>query len=66
MTAPFTLPLDVEVWADREAEIEQLFTELHDLIHGRKSPNRQRDVELVRESQHVLDRMLPPLLEAIR
>jgi hypothetical protein len=30
MTAPFTLPLDIEVWADREAELEQLFTELHE------------------------------------
>lgn len=30
MMAPLTLPLDVEVWADREEEIEQLFRELHE------------------------------------
>lgn len=30
MTAPFTLPLDVEVWADREADLEALFTELRE------------------------------------
>ena len=29
MTAPFTLPLDLEVWADREADLEALFAELH-------------------------------------
>lgn len=43
-----------------------LYTVRCSLLHGRKSPDRQRDVELVRESQHVLDRMLPPLIEAIR
>ncbi len=30
MMPPFTLPLDVEVWADREEEIEALFEELHE------------------------------------
>jgi hypothetical protein len=30
MTAPFTLSLDVEVWADREADLEALFKELHE------------------------------------
>jgi hypothetical protein len=30
MIAPFTLLLDVEVWADREKEVEQLFTELYE------------------------------------
>jgi hypothetical protein len=29
MTAPFTLSLDVEVWADREADLEAL-KELHE------------------------------------
>ena len=30
MTAPFTYPLDIEVWADREADLEALFAELHE------------------------------------
>jgi hypothetical protein len=30
MTAPFTCPLDIEVWADREADLEALFTELRE------------------------------------
>jgi hypothetical protein len=30
MIAPFTLPLDIEVWADHEEEFEQLFVELHE------------------------------------
>ncbi len=30
MIAPFTLPLDVEVWADREADLKALFRELHE------------------------------------
>jgi len=29
MIAPFTVPLDVEVWADREEEIKILFAELY-------------------------------------
>lgn len=28
MIAPFTLPLDIEVWADREEELEALLEEL--------------------------------------
>ncbi len=39
MTPPFTLPLDVEVWADREEEIEALFKELH------KTDPEQGDVQ---------------------
>ena len=30
MMAPFTLSLDIEVWADREADLEVLFKELHE------------------------------------
>ena len=30
MTAPFTYPVDIEVWADREADLEALFAELHE------------------------------------
>ena len=30
MTPPFTLPLDVEIWADREADLEALFQELRE------------------------------------
>jgi len=30
VTPPYTLPLDIEVWADREKEIEALFEELHE------------------------------------
>lgn len=26
-----TFPLDIEVWADREAELEQLFAEHHEM-----------------------------------
>lgn len=26
-----TLPLDIELWADREAELEQLFAEHHEI-----------------------------------
>ncbi len=29
MTPPFTLPLDIEVWADREADLEALMAELN-------------------------------------
>lgn len=29
MSAPFTLMLDIEVWADREEELNALFDELH-------------------------------------
>ena len=29
MSAPFTYPLNIEVWADREADLEALFAELH-------------------------------------
>lgn len=29
MIAPFTLVLDIEVWADREEELEALLEELH-------------------------------------
>ena len=29
MSAPFTLVLDIEVWADREEELNALFDELH-------------------------------------
>ena len=27
---PFTYPLDIEVWADREEDLETLFAELHE------------------------------------
>ena len=30
MSAPFTYPVDIEVWADREADLEALFAELHE------------------------------------
>ena len=30
MIAPFTHSLDVEGWADREADLEALFAELHE------------------------------------
>ena len=30
MTAPYTHPVDMEVWADREADLEALFAELHE------------------------------------
>ena len=30
MSAPFTYPVDIEVWADREADLEALFRELHE------------------------------------
>ena len=30
MSAPYTHPVDVEVWADREADLEALFAELHE------------------------------------
>ena len=29
MTPPFTLSLDIEVWADREADLEALMAELN-------------------------------------
>ena len=29
MSAPYTHPVDIEVWADREADLEALFAELH-------------------------------------
>lgn len=40
MTAPFTLTLDIEVWADREEEIEQLFKELHEI-----DPHLENDMQ---------------------
>lgn len=30
MTPPFTLPLDIEVWADREEDLEALMAELNE------------------------------------
>ena len=30
MTPPFTLPLDIEVWADREADLKALMIELNE------------------------------------
>lgn len=30
MSAPYTYPVDIEVWADREADLEVLFRELHE------------------------------------
>ena len=30
MTAPYIYPVDIEVWADREADLEALFRELHE------------------------------------
>ncbi len=44
MIAPFTLPLDVEVWADREEEIEALFDELHE-TDPEQGDMQQRDVQ---------------------
>ena len=29
MSAPYTYPVDIEVWADREEDLEALFAELH-------------------------------------
>jgi len=42
MMPPFTLSLDIEVWADREAEIEQLFTELNE---AEPNPDDERQPE---------------------
>ena len=30
MSAPYTHPVDIEVWADREADLDALFAELHE------------------------------------
>ena len=30
MSAPLTYPIDIEVWADREEDLEALFAELHE------------------------------------
>ena len=30
MSAPYTYPVDIEVWADREEDLEVLFQELHE------------------------------------
>lgn len=30
MSAPYLYPVDIEVWADREADLEVLFRELHE------------------------------------
>ena len=30
MSAPYTCSVDIEVWADREADLEVLFAELHE------------------------------------
>ena len=30
MTAPYIYPVDIEVWADREEELEALFRELNE------------------------------------
>lgn len=39
-----TFPLDIEVWADREAELEQLFAEHHetDPMTDDAQPNPER------------------------
>ena len=30
MSAPLTYSVDIEIWADREADLEALFAELHE------------------------------------
>ena len=44
MSAPYTYPVDIEVWADREEELEALFRELRE-EDARAETDLQREPE---------------------
>ena len=42
MIAPYIYPVDIEVWADREEELEALFRELHEEDARAKDDRQQK------------------------